>query len=425
MPFRILHVTNYFRDTHRHVGGAEQACYRTALLCRDRGATVAAFTVTPDIGMSAEFTHFTSSVIEDFVPRAARPYLEAAKWYALQWDPIAAIGFHRALRNFRPDVVHFHNCQFLTLGLLAEAERFGAKTVVSVYDYWLFCPIAMLQDADDRFCAKAHGRWCTACLPKQFPLFQKALLTLRRPVMDRLIAKADAFHALSRHSAGVVEGYGIPAEKIHTIPLSLPMDFGDSTSPEEPADPRMIFFAGWLNQRKGLHRLLEAMPLALREHPEAHLVVAGDPVRFGEEYRALLSRLIDEGGLGDKVAFLGHVPPQRVRRLIMKSAVVVIPEQYQNMSPLLMIETMYLGKPLVISRVGGVPEFVEDGVTGWLAAANDPAEFARKIGYVLSHPDEAAEVGATARVFVTKKCDPDRIASETLFLYEQLLTVAS
>jgi glycosyltransferase involved in cell wall biosynthesis len=71
--------------------------------------------------------------------------------------------------------------------------------------------------------------------------------------------------------------------------------------------------------------------------------------------------------------------------------------------------------------VGGVPEFVENGVSGWLAAPDDPKDFAEKIGFVLSDPVEAHRMGMRARMAVAKKCDPGRVGGATLAMYELLL----
>jgi glycosyltransferase involved in cell wall biosynthesis len=98
--------------------------------------------------------------------------------------------------------------------------------------------------------------------------------------------------------------------------------------------------------------------------------------------------------------------------------VVVIPEQYENMSPLLMIEAMSMSKPVVISRAGGIPEFIEDGVSGWLANPLDPGDFADKIIRVFRDPDHAKAMGENARQRILTKCDDGSIWDKTRRMYE-------
>lgn len=417
---KVIHVTNYFPGTHGHVGGAEQACFRTALLARERGWSVMAATTSPDRNESPRIDTVRLPIVEDWAPQKLRKYLEAAKWYSVQYDPFALHAFRRLLKQNPADVVHFHNCQFLTLSLLSAAKAAGAKTVISIYDYWLFCPTVMLLDVEKRFCTRAHGMWCVDCLPKNFVAFQKALLAFRRSTLDRYMQLCDGFHVLSEHSGSVLAGYGIPESKIHVVPLTLPLEFGNIEEQEESPDPDMILFAGWLNERKGLHRLLEAMPLILKERPSARLTAVGGAVRFGEDYQKSLDEIIAAGGFQDRVTFTGHVQPSRMKGLIQKAAVVVIPEQYENMSPLLMIEAMSMAKPVVVSRVGGIPEFIEHRVSGWLADPLDHKDFAGCVIEVLSDPKTSLEVGRKARETVLAKCADDRVWEKTEAMYMSL-----
>ena len=415
---KILHVSNYFRDIHEHVGGAEQAAYRAALLARENGCEVSVVTTVPNRLGSPEFRTHSVPICEDYLPEALRKYVEAAKWYSLQFDPLACQAFKRILAEESPDVVHFHNCQFLTLGLLDAAAKAGARTIASIYDYWFFCPTVMLVAPDNGFCSRAHGPWCIHCLPEGMRAIQKVLLMVRRKVLDRFMGMVDGFHVLSEHSRSVLAGYGIPYGKVYVAPLTLPIEYTRMPDSSEAVDPNGILFAGWLNERKGAHRLLEAMPQVLKDHPEARLTLIGGRVRFGDAYEKKMDAIIDAGGFRDRVTFAGHRHPAEVKRFLQRAAVVVIPEQYENMSPLLMIEAMVMGRPLVISRVGGVPEFIEHGVTGWLADRLSPSDFARCILNVLKNPEEAAEVAGRAREAALLKCDDRAVWTATRLMYE-------
>lgn len=414
---KVVHVTNYFRDIHRHVGGAEQACFRTALLARNHGHSILVVTTNPDGNRTSEFETRSVPIIEDYIPASLKKYTEACKWYSVQYDPLARNAFGGILSEAKADVVHFHNFQFLTLSLLAVARRLKLKTILSIYDYWLFCPTVMLVDPQQGFCRRGHGPWCVDCLPPMFRLFQKLLLSMRRKVIDHYLDMADSFHVLSEHSRSVLEGYGINRSRIRVIPLTLPIEFNMLESSDQAADQCSILFAGWLNERKGLDRLLQAMPKVLREYPQARLTAIGGKVKFGETYEKKINEIIESGGFGDHVHFTGHLPPAEIRTHIQRASVVVIPEQYENMSPLLMIEAMAMGRPVVISRAGGIPEFIEDGVTGWLADPLNPDEFAQKIINVFSDPDRAVSMGKVARQQILAKLDSEIIWEKTRAMY--------
>jgi glycosyltransferase involved in cell wall biosynthesis len=415
---RVIHVTNYFRDTHSHVGGAEQACFRTALLAANHGWSVHIVATKPDRSSSCQFPFSSLPILEDLTPAIARPYLEAVKWYSFQYDPLAARAFGRVLREDDAPLVHFHNVQFVTLSLIAAAKAAGRRTFVSIYDYWLFCPTVMRVRPDKSFCQQAHGPWCVECLPPKMKAFQRLLLSARRRVINRYLGMVDGFHVLSEHSGSVLEGYGIPKDIIHVVPLTLPMEFQAIPENSAQTEPFTILFAGWLNERKGLHRLLEAMPFVLKEFPQAKLTAVGGKVRFGEEYEKLLDSIMDSNGFRDRVSFLGHLQPSAMKEEIQKASVVVIPEQYENMSPLLMIEAMTMAKPVVISRAGGIPEFIVDGETGFLADPLDPTNFADKILRVFHDPEEARAIGEKARLRILAKCNDETIWTKTREMYD-------
>lgn len=391
-----------------------------ARLALDHGYEVSVVTTRPDSDGRSEFPTFSLPIMEDFLPDLFKKYVEVLKWYAVQVEPCASRAFRRLPATHDADIVHFHNLQFLTLSLISDAVNAGRKTILSIYDYWLFCPTVMLSDTSQRFCNRSHGPWCVECLPAKMRSVQKLLLSFRRRLFDRYLDRVDGFHVLSEHSRSVLEGYGIDRSRIHVIPLTLPIEYADLPESDKPIDADMIFFAGWRNERKGLHRLLEAMPRVIEGHPAVHLTVSGGRVRFGDEYEALLQERLDVAGVRERVTFLGHLQPSEIKRYLQQAAVVVIPEQYQNMSPLLMIESMSLARPVVISRVGGVPEFIEEGVTGYMADPLDADDFACKILAVLKDPERAKEMGLAARKAILEKCDGEAVWRRARTMYESI-----
>ena len=423
---KILHVTNYFRQTHIHVGGAEQACYRTARLSADHGDQVVIVTQQFDNHQAGEELAPMSveplKVIEDYLPESIAKYVEVAKWYALQYDPIVAGAFDKLLKREKPDVVHFHNFQFLTFSLVRKATARAIPTCISIYDYWHFCPKAMLSLPDNSFCRQAHSTKCLQCLPKILTVVQKALLFVRRPIFDNCFNLLDCFIALSEHSAGVLEGYGIAREKICVVPLTLPLEYADEPpTPDLGLAEKSILFVGWLNDRKGVHIAIEAMPHVLEKVPDARLYVIGGRAKFTQDYEQGFERFIEEHSIADSIEFLGHQPPQTVHHYLQNVTALVLPEQYQNMSPLIMVEAMMLGTPLVASNVGGIPEYITDGETGFLANHLDPGDFAAKLVRLLTEPQLRRQMATKANNAINQKNDNEKILRMTRNVYSRII----
>jgi glycosyltransferase involved in cell wall biosynthesis len=275
----------------------------------------------------------------------------------------------------------------------------------------------MLLKPDNSFCKAAHGVSCVECLPPQFVPIQKILLSFRRSIFDRCFDKLDTFIVLSEHSAGVLQGYGIDRKKIAVVPLTLPIEYGHSVD-ETIFEPQSILFAGWLNDRKGVHIAIEAMIDVLKEVPQVKLYVIGGKAKFSEEYECNFQKIIEEHQLSDHIVFLGHQKPEVVEQYLQRVAVLVIPEQYENMSPLIMIEGMLLGKPVVASNLGGIPEYIQDGETGFLADAYKPKEFAQKIITVLQDSDLGKRIGQAAQQYIQSRNNNEVIWERTLKAYQ-------
>jgi glycosyltransferase involved in cell wall biosynthesis len=160
---------------------------------------------------------------------------------------------------------------------------------------------------------------------------------------------------------------------------------------EMEGPPGYLLFVGRLRIRKGVEVLLEALRELRGRVPGAVLKIAGDG-----EHRAALERKAAGLGLGSAVSFLGNRDGSRVRTLLAGAAALVVPSIYEGM-PLVVLEAMERGVPVVASAVSGIPEVVVDGETGWLVPPEDPEALAGALAAVLEDPAEARRRGEAGR----------------------------
>ncbi len=185
-----------------------------------------------------------------------------------------------------------------------------------------------------------------------------------------------------------------------------------------------VLFVGRLTPHKGVDRLIRALP------PSARLDVVGsgghDPRPPERGYPELLERL----AIGRDVRFLGPVPDEDLAVLYRRAAVVVLPSVHRTcfgrdvaVSELLgltALEAMASGTPVVGSRVGGLPEIVDDGVTGFLVAPGEVGELRERLEQVLGDTDLAARLGRNARQRVRERFTWDACAERCLTAYSEL-----
>jgi glycosyltransferase involved in cell wall biosynthesis len=152
-----------------------------------------------------------------------------------------------------------------------------------------------------------------------------------------------------------------------------------------------ILFVGRLRIRKGVEVLLAALAALARRGIEARLLVAGEG-----EHRGAVERAVADLRLGHCIELLGRCDAGRVASLLAGARALAVPSIYEGM-PLVVLEAMAAGVPVVASRVSGIPEVVVDGETGWLVSPEDPAALATALAAALADPAEAARRGAAGR----------------------------
>jgi glycosyltransferase involved in cell wall biosynthesis len=311
----------------------------------------------------------------------------------------------RAVRRFRPDVVQVHESDgalaalaVKVLGKLIEPRPLlvALLQVSYVEELRAVRPLTDVRGGG-RVLGRPGGverrfRWLKAP-------FQILLGLLSARVADRVLAPSAATAAEIRRDYRV--------EEVGVVPN---VTGGLAVDPAGPAgdlegEPGYLLFLGRLRIRKGVEVLLEALRDLRRRFPSAVLRIIGDG-----EHRERLERKAVELGLGSSVVFLGTCGAARVRTLLQGAAALVVPSTYEGM-PLVVLEAMDSGVPVVASRVSGIPEVVVDGSTGWLVPPEDPAALAGALAEVLADPAEARRRGEAGRRRVEERYRPAAAAA--------------
>jgi glycosyltransferase involved in cell wall biosynthesis len=209
---------------------------------------------------------------------------------------------------------------------------------------------------------------------------------------------------LSKTSKARLEHYGIPG---HRIRVAYPFQpIFDGSSLHEAVDERRptVLFVGWLNELRGLHVAVEAMAELVKEVPDARLMAVGS--EEDTRYVARIKDMIKAFQLESNIQLLGKQKNEAVMQLIAESSAVVVPLQWPNeFGPVILVEAMALAKPIVASRVGAIPEFVEDGVNAFLVAPDQPKQFADKLRLLLTNKELAQAMGKKAQSSARLLCE--------------------
>jgi D-inositol-3-phosphate glycosyltransferase len=255
----------------------------------------------------------------------------------------------------------------------------------------------------------------------------------RLVIEGRLLREADAIIAATRLDRAQMQfHYGGEAERVVVIPCGVDTAIFHPQNQAEarqrlglPADAsKIVLFVGRIEPLKGLDTLIRAMALLAESDvvPRSELrllVVGGDAHaredQWGGEERRLRS-LVQELGVGEIVQFIGSRTQSQLPLLYNAADVVAVPSHYESFG-LVALEAQACGTPVVASRVGGLTFTVQDGVSGFLEAWDDPRAFAGRIQQLVLHEGLREEMGANAIVNARQYSWP-RIADRVLQLYQ-------
>jgi glycosyltransferase involved in cell wall biosynthesis len=254
--------------------------------------------------------------------------------------------------------------------------------------------------------AAAHPAPWAVWLQTQLPVEPDTLLREVVVSADWVAACSEAVLAEAREVAPEI------APRSSVIPNAA--DLGPEPPDPLPAEPHLLCL-GRLVSAKGFDTALTALAMLAGRFPELRLTIAGDgPER--PELEAQAAAL----GLDGRVTFAGWVDPDRVPELLRAAGVVVMPSRREGL-PVAAVEAAAMARPIVASRVGGLPELIEHECSGLLVEPEDPRGVADAVAYLLEHPAEAARLGRAARARVRETLSLDRCADAVDELYRTLV----
>lgn len=297
------------------------------------------------------------------------------------------------LREQQPDVVHFHH----TLLIGYPAVRVTRNTlssvpiVFSLHDRFPICVRSgeMLRTADDSQCTHASPQRCNEC----FPWIATEALAQRTEFIQTQLGHVDCFHVASPALMESYVAWGLPADRMLLEPYS-----GEPREPVGGPEPgrrrdRFAFF-GQVNRFKGVNLLLEAIERAGSAFGGTVSIhganVELQPQEFQDELAARLERT------RSVVTFAGKYEHGDLPRLMAQVDWVIAPSLGPEAGPLVVLEALANGRPVICGNVGGQAENARDGVTGLHFRAGDAGDLARVLVEACGNDDLWARLAANA-----------------------------
>jgi glycosyltransferase involved in cell wall biosynthesis len=291
----------------------------------------------------------------------------------------------RATSDLRPDIVHAHG----TDARAAAALQTSFAVVVTV-----------------------HG-----ILYREMVAGRDLRAALRRHVMTalerRVLGQAGDIITIARYVQDAVEPY--TSARFHRIANPVHSRFFDQ---ETSDDGTSVLSVATVQPRKGQLVLVDAFARIHDRFPEARLRLIGKPV--DRQYAAAVRDRIEQHDLADSVELAGFKSDEELEHAFRTCTAFILGSREES-SPVSIAEAMTLGKPVIATRVGGVPDLVDDGKTGYVVDYGDVAGTAWALERILGDAEHRRSFGQAARVRAERDFHPAAIARRTRDVYEKIL----
>lgn len=368
-------------------GGAERIAWESARSLHARGHEVIVITTRRD-GRETEESEVGGIRIFS-IPTKYHVCWRA--WRSL-YNPGPVREVKRLLAELRPDVVHAHNVhQYLSYATFRVARTCGARVFHTFHDAT----------------AIHEGKLLDNYRVSEWNQMKESRLRYNpfRTMYIRRALKNAKLIAVSTALRDVLERNGI--QNIHVVYNGIDAQEWrvsksfESKISEQTKDKKVILFGGRVSGAKGGDALLIALPLVVKVVPEAVLMIMG----IENEYVNGLKAKANQAGIADHILCTGWIAGDDLKAAYHTAAVVTVPSVYIDPLPTVVLEAMACSKAVVGSCLGGIPEMVQDGVTGYVVNPLDAGTLADRLIELLQNPERAREFGAAGARLQQEKFD--------------------
>lgn len=310
----------------------------------------------------------------------------------LTFQQLPKVKIHRKLAKIRPDIVHGH---YTTSPYPDAAISSGYPNVITCHNL----VFKLVQENNFlRGFSRDVVRWCLRYLQEKYTLRKAKHIIVASPFMKEALVP-------------------YTSAQIYVMTISSITDQFFNARSKEKEGENILLYIGLMRTEKGLLTLLKAMSIIIDSHKNAVLRIVGPK---SDCYPQLVEH-VKENRLSNNVIFVGYKNPNEVIQELSSASMLILPSTHEPLG-LVLGEAMAVGKPVVATRVGGIPHIVKDGETGFLVEPRDAKALADKMMMLLDDRELRMKMGKRGREEAMRCFHPQIVAKKTRDIYEQILS---
>jgi glycosyltransferase involved in cell wall biosynthesis len=320
----------------------------------------------------------------------------------------------RLIREERPDIAHLQNIHHhITPSIFYPLKKQKIPIVWTLHDFVVICPNTSFL---------SHGKICEKCKKRRYywpPLVKckknslsastmAAIETTLHRIM-RVNDLIDVFITPSEFLRNKLIEYGFRGDRIVCLNNFNNVDLSD----EETETGDYYLYIGRISEEKGIKTLIDA---AIRANAGKLKIIGDGPLK--EEMIAYAKSMNGES----RIEFLGHKSHEEVIEYLKRCQFVVLPSECYENFPYSVLEAFSCGKPVIGTRIGGIPKIIRNWETGLLFESGNSEYLSLKIRYLINHPDKARDMGARAKTLVKDELNDKKYYESILHIYKRLIS---
>lgn len=399
---RILLVNKF----HYLRGGSEKYYFELAQLLKSKGHTVGFFSMKHEENITTGDAEY---FVEEIDLNTGSKLKALDVIYSQENKRLMA----KALEEFKPDIVHINNFQRqLSASIIDAIKEKNIPIVMTAHDLNPICPASIML---------YNGEVCDDCITKGYAqcikkkcvkgsTLKSTLGVMEKKYYDihKVFRKIDCIISPSEFNKNQLVNGKLKYNEIVTL-----HNFVNESERNDYVLGEYAFYLGRLSKEKGILNLIEA----IGDIPNAKLLIAGD----GPE-RERIEAYISEHKLDGRITLLGYQNQDSIHKYITNSRFVVIPSICNENCPYSVLEAMEIGKPIVASRIGGIPELIADGENGYLYKADDINELKEKLTLLLDDDEKVNSFAQKSRELYESYYSPDSYYNELIKIYNKVMS---
>jgi glycosyltransferase involved in cell wall biosynthesis len=415
----VLHVNKF----HYLKGGSEVVYFQTANVLAAHGHSNIFFSMHHPENQPSEASEFFVPYIDFNNLENVGSSIEGSLRILYYFKAKKLLS--KLLDRYNIDIAHLHNVHHqISPSILHVLKSRGIPIVMTLHDYKMVCTSYNLL-VEERPCEVCvRGNYYKAityrCVKDSYyKSFLAAIeMYLHHKIMD-IYDNVDVFIAPSLFLKDKLIEMGFKKEIVYLPNFIDSERFNtlDVIMNDTNEDEKTFVYFGRLTHGKGLITLLEAANLWLQNNKNVKVVVKiiGDGILKNDLQEIVKATAIHN------VRFLGYMKGEELFREIKKSIAVIIPSEWYENNPMAVIEAFALGKPVIGSRIAGIPELVKDNYTGLTFQTKNAFDLYLKMKFIIENPDKTKLMGQYARTVVLQELNSEKYYEKLIGIYEQVL----